>query len=103
MTWPARPAEREQAAVLILPAEAADACLARGFQYGNLNGLAMDPSAADEHLALGDGQQRAVIDRFDKAVPQGIQRGPQRSDVFRDRHVFLRLWNERAIVDDRPS
>src|ERR1700688_1063446 len=38
--------EREQAAVLVFPAKAADAGLTRRLQNGNLDGFAMNPAAA---------------------------------------------------------
>jgi hypothetical protein len=35
-------------------------------------------------LVLGNGQQRAVVNRFDKAVSQSVERRPQRPDIFRN-------------------
>jgi len=92
--------EGEQAAVLVLPAEAAYAGLARSLQDRNLDGLPVNPSLADARLLRADGEQRLVIDRFDEAVAERIEGRPERSDGLRGRHVFLRLRNECAIVDD---
>ena len=60
--------EGKQAAVLVLPAETADAVLPRRFQDGDFDGLAVNPSLAEVRLLLGDGLQRAVVNRFDEAV-----------------------------------
>src|SRR5262249_26632804 len=92
--------EGEQAAVLVLPAEAAYAGLARRLQDRNLDGLPVNPSLADARLLRTDGEQRLVVDRLDEAVAERIEGRPEPSDRLRGRHVFLRLGNECAIVDD---
>src|SRR6185369_17326432 len=89
--------EGEQAAVLVLPAEAAHTGLARSLQDRDLNDLSMNPSLADTRLLRADGEQRLVIDRFDEAVAERIEGRPERADVLRGWHVLLRLGNECAI------
>jgi hypothetical protein len=92
--------EGQQAAVLVLPAEATYACLAGRLQDGDLDGLSVDPSLADARLLRGDCRQRLVVDRFDEAVAERIESRPEGPDGLRGRHVFLRLGSQCAIVDD---
>ena len=54
-------------------------------------------------MLRGDGHQRVVVDRFDEAVAQRVERRPQRPDILRFRHMFLRLGDDRAIIDDGTS
>jgi len=90
--------------VLVLPAEAADAILlSRGLQNRDLDGLAVNLAVGHTRLLVGDCQQRVVVDRFDKAVAQRIERCPQCPDILRIRHMFLRLGDDRAIIDERTS
>ena len=89
--------------MLVLPAEAADAILSRGLQNRDLDGLAVNLAVGRTRLLVGDGQQRVVVDRFDKAVAQRIERCPQCPDILRIRHMFLRLGDDRAIIDERTS
>ena len=91
--------KRKQTAVLVLPTEAAHACLTGSLQDRNLNSLTVNSSFTNFWLVFGNGLQSTVVNRFDKAVPKSVECRPQRSDVLRNRHVFLRLWNDRAIVD----
>jgi len=93
--------KRKQATVLIFPAKAADACLSRRFQNRNLDCFPVDSAVADLYLVLSDGFQGAVVDGFDKAVSQSIESCTQGANVFRIRYVFLRLWNQRTVVDNR--
>src|SRR5271170_3435242 len=72
--------KREQAAVLVLPAEASDASLSRGFEDWGLHHFPMDSAFAQCRLLLCDSDQRLVVDGFHKAVPQGVEGGPQGAD-----------------------
>src|SRR5271168_1205065 len=94
---------KERRAVLVLPAEAADAILSRRLQNWDLDGLAVNLAVRRLHLLGGDRQQRVVVDRFDEAVSKRVERPPQRPDIFRFRYMFLRLGNDRAIIDERTS
>ena len=89
--------------MLVLPAEAADAIFSRGLQNRDLDGLAVNLAVGRTRLLVGDGQQRVVVDRFDKAVSKRVERRPQCPDILRRRHMFLRLGNDRAIIDERTS
>src|SRR5260370_30477736 len=92
--------KRKQAAVLIFPTKAADACLSRRFQNRNLNYFTVDSAVADLCLVLSDGLQGAVVDGFDKAVSQGIESCTQGANVFSIRYALLRLWNQRTVVNN---
>src|SRR5260370_2225422 len=76
------PDEREQATMLVFPAKAADARLTRRLQDGNLDGFAVNPASALLGLAGRNGEQRTVVNRFDKSVSQRVQGIAQRSDGF---------------------
>src|SRR5260370_2928706 len=65
----------EQAAVLVFPAEATDAGLARSLEDGSLHSFPMDSAFAQLRLFLGDCDQCPVIDGFDKSIPQGVEGG----------------------------
>src|SRR5580704_11380142 len=58
----------EQAAVLVLPAEASDASLARRLKDGSLNNFPMYPAVGQLRLCLGDRDQRSVINGFYKSI-----------------------------------
>ena len=89
--------------MLVLPAETADAILSRGLQNGDLDSLAVNLAVGSTHLLGGDVQQRAVVDRFDKAIAQRVDRRPQCPDILRYRYMFLRLGDDRAIIDEGTS
>ena len=55
------------------------------------------------HLLGGNGRQRVVVDRFDEAVSQRVERRSQRPDILRFRHMFLRLGDHRTIIDEGTS
>src|SRR5258705_1204217 len=77
----------EQAAVLVLPAEASHAGLSRRLEDRSLHNLPMNSTSAQLRLSVGDGDQSLVVDGFDKSIPQGVEGGAQRADVFRRRDV----------------
>ena len=54
--------------MLILPAKTSDTRLARRFQNGHFDGLAVNSAVADLHLVLSNGSQGAVVDGFDKSI-----------------------------------
>jgi len=89
--------------VLVLPAEAPNAILSRRLQHGDGDGLAVNLAVGSTRLLGGDGHQRVVVDRFDEAVAQRVEHRPQRPDIFRFRHMFLRLRDHRAIIDEGTS
>ena len=89
--------------MLVLPAEAPDAILSRRLQHGDGDGLAVNLAVGSTHLLGGDGHQRVVVDRFDEAIAQRVERRPQRPDILRFRHMFLRLRDHRAIIDEGTS
>ena len=60
--------EGEQAAVLILPAKAADTRLSGRFQNRNFDGFAMNSASADFNLVLRDSLQSTIVDGLDKSV-----------------------------------
>src|SRR5580700_9225837 len=95
--------ERQQTAVLILPAEPAHASLPRRFEDRDLDYLALDQAATLRGLALRDRDQRIVVDRLDESVTQRVEHGTQCADIFRFRHVLLRLRANRAVIDQRSS
>ena len=89
--------------MLVFPTEAADAILPWRLQYRDGDGLAVNPAVGRTRLLGGDGQQRVVVDRFDEAVAQRVERCPQRPDILCCRHVFLRLGHDRTIIDEGAS
>ena len=89
--------------MLVLPAEAPDAILSRRLQHGDGDGFAVNLAVGSTHLLGGDGDQRVVVDRFDEAITQRIHRRRHRPDILRFRHMFLRLRDHRAIVDEGTS
>ena len=89
--------------MLVLPAEAPDAILSGRLQHGDGDGLAVNLAVGSTHLLGGHGHQCVVVDRFDEAVAQRVERRPQRPDILRRWHMFLRLGHDRAIIDDGTS
>jgi hypothetical protein len=67
--------KREQAAMLIFPAEAADPGLSGSFEDRNLNGLALNHASAGTRLIARNIQQRLVVDRFGEAISQSVEGG----------------------------
>src|SRR6202023_2449869 len=95
--------EGEQAAVLVLTAEASHPRLSRRFEDRRLHSLAMHPAVAQLRLFLRNREQGPVINRFYKSIPKSVQRGPQRADVLTRRDVLLGFRTDRAIVPDRSA
>ena len=71
------------------------------FQYGNFHGFAMNSSITDFDLVLSDSLQGAVVDGLDESIPQSVESGAQRSNIFCIGYVLLRLRVQSAVVDDR--
>src|SRR4029453_15243154 len=88
--------------MLVLPAESTNSSLAWCFEDRHLNGFAVDAAMTDRHLVLGNVLERLVINGLHEPVPQCIKGSPQCPDVLSVWHVLLRLWDEGAVVDDRP-
>jgi len=74
--------KRQQAAVLVLPAETADAGLAGSFEDGHLNGFTVNPAIAEVRLILRESLERGVVNGFHETVPQGIECRAQCANVF---------------------
>src|SRR5580692_4478813 len=58
----------EQAAVLVLPAEASDAGLSRSFENRSLHHLPMNSSLAQFRLPFCNCNESAVVNGFDKSI-----------------------------------
>ncbi len=67
------PDEREQAAVLIFPAKAADARLARRLEDRHLDGFTSNPARAGQRLSSGYGAKGGVVDRLHEAISQSVE------------------------------
>lgn len=100
--------KREQAGVLIFPAEARDTSLARRFEYGDLNHLAADGAICVFALLVGDVHDGGAGDGFDEAVAERVERSAQGADVSMIRHVLLDFVLREggtgangAVVDER--
>src|SRR5579863_6928496 len=65
--------ERQQTAVLVLPAEASDASLSRSLENRSLHHLPMNFTVGPLGLFLGDCDQSSVVYCFYKSVPQGVE------------------------------
>src|SRR5277367_1342486 len=65
--------KREQAAVLVLPAEASYASLSRRFEDWSLHHFPMNSAFAQCGLLRCDSDKRTVVNGFHKAIPQGIE------------------------------
>src|ERR1700722_19334098 len=63
----------EQAAVLILPAEASDPGLSRSFENWRLHNFSVNSTSAQMRLFRGDCDQSVVVNGFDKSIPQGVE------------------------------
>src|SRR5262249_35170626 len=95
--------ERKQAAVLILPAEAAHTSLARSFKYRNFDDLARDRAAALRGLARSDRRESGIVNRLDETIPECVEHGTQRVNALGPRYMFLRLRTNGAVIDQRPA
>ena len=62
----------EQAAVLVLPAEASDASLSRGLENWSLHHFPMNLTIGQFGLFLGDRNQSSVLYGFYKSIAQGV-------------------------------
>src|SRR5262249_23785491 len=71
------------------------------FQNRHLDELAGNEASALSRLVLRDIEQRVAVDCFDKAIAENICRHAEGRDVFTARNTLLRLWADRAIVDQR--
>src|SRR5580692_1958659 len=63
----------EQATVLVLPAEAADASLSWSLEDWSLHHFPVNSAFAQAGLLLCDSDQRLVVDGFHKSIPQGVE------------------------------
>ena len=90
--------EGQKAGLLVLPAETANAGLARGLEDGNVEDLAADLLLAFLTLLPGEVHESLIRDGFHKAIAQKIQRNAESADFFRVRHAFLDFRaGERAV------
>src|ERR1700751_4835995 len=90
--------------MLVFPAKSPYAGLSRGFENRCLHNLPVDSAVALFALARGDLDQRVIVDRLDKAVAERIEGGAQSANVLCRRYVFLCLWTDSSIIDNRaPS
>src|SRR5216683_2715029 len=89
--------------MLVLPSEAADAHGVPRFEYGNLNHLTLDETAALPRLRVGDRHERVRVDRLDETVAMRVGRHAERPDVFSAWHAFLDLRVGRAVIDQRSA
>ena len=64
--------ERQQAGVLVLPAEASATVAPWRLQHGNLNEGSRNPAAALPWLTVGDCSERVAVDGFDVTITQSI-------------------------------
>ncbi len=62
-----------------------------------------DPAATDFRLVGGNGEEGAVIDRFDKSISERVERSAQGADILCDWNMLLRLRDHGAIVDNRTA
>src|ERR1700677_181769 len=65
----------EQAAVLVLPAEASDAGLSRSLENWRLDNFPVNCTSTQTGLLRGDCDQSAVVNGFHKSIPQGVEDG----------------------------
>src|ERR1700687_2128195 len=63
----------EQAAVLVLPAEASNASLSRSFENRSLHHFPMNFTVGQLGLFRGDCNQSPVVYGFHKSIPQGVE------------------------------
>ena len=80
--------ERQQAGLLVLPAEPAATNCAPSFRNRNLDELSCNLAAALAGLVLGNGKQRITVNGFNKAIAQSVGGGTQRIHVFASRHAL---------------
>src|SRR5271166_2571399 len=95
--------KREQAAVLILPAEASDTGLSRSLENGGLHNLPVNSSFTQRRLPFCNRNKSAVVNGFHKSIPKCVEGSAQCADIFRRRYVLLGLRTDGAIIDDRPA
>src|SRR5579859_6702524 len=92
--------EREQRAVLVLPAEPAYAGLSWNFQNRNLNGFTMNFALTQARLVFRDGQQGLIVNGLNKTVSKRTQHGAQSANIFGGRRVLLGLGANGTVIDD---
>ena len=86
----------------VLPAEASDPSLSRGFEGWSLHDFPMNSAFAQCGLLRCDSDKRTVVNGFRKAgIPQGVE-GSARSvpDVFCRRYGFLGFRADGAVIDN---
>src|SRR5580692_9128052 len=100
--------ERQQARVLVFPAESAYAHLPRRFHDGYTENLAANFPARRFALLLGKVDERLVCNSLDEPISQQVERKTKRSDRLRLWNSFLnfgagksRIRADRAIVHKR--
>ena len=93
--------KREQAGLLILPAEASATDLSGSLEHGHLDELTGNATAALVGLVLCNGKQRVAVDGLDEPVAQSIERRALGSNGFAPGHALLRLRTDRPIIDQR--
>jgi len=92
----------EQTAVLVFPAEAADAGLARASRTQH-RWLRHESGSALLGCLAANGEQRIVVYRFDESVPS-VFSAARRARIFRDRDVLLASGRTvRSLMIERPE
>src|SRR5207245_2052023 len=102
--------ERQQTRVLVLPPEAPDAGVSRGFHDRDPEHLAADLAMRALALLAGDVDEGLIGNRFDESIPQEVQRQAVRPDRLRLGHPLLDLGvgkrgvrTDGAIIDERAA
>src|SRR5712692_5165051 len=83
--------KREQARLLIFPAEPPNSGLSRGFHDGNIERLTADFAVRGLALVAGKITPSLVGNRFNEAVAQGTQRSARGACCFGDGNPLLNL------------
>src|SRR3981189_612582 len=78
--------KREQAGVLVFPAEAADPGLAGSLEDGNVENLAANLVVVFPALVLGKVNKSLIGDGFHESIAENVQRNAEGTNV-------LRIWN----------
>jgi hypothetical protein len=95
--------EREQAGVLVLPAEAPEACRPVGFEHGDGDELPSDLVAALAGLRGGEVLERGVRDGLDEAVAERVERGAEAEDGLGAGAALLYARVDGAVVQERAA
>src|SRR5216684_3984244 len=83
--------KRQQAGVLVFPAETADAGLTRCFQDGNVEYLAANLVAVFPALVLGEVNKGPIGDSFHESIAENVQRNAEGANILRIWNAFLNL------------